>query len=92
MALSMNISKTKIGVAFSAAYARVQTVQVINHTLRGISVHVRVHVYATQTARAENADEVASIGVEIEMPSGDFLPGIYAALKKLPEFQGATDC
>ena len=92
MALSMNISKTKVGVAFSAAYARVQTVQVVNHALRGISVHVRVHVYATQAARNENADEVARIGVEIEMPSGDFLPGIYAALKKLPEFEGAIDC
>ena len=92
MALRMNIENTDIGVAFSAAYARVRTVQVTNDEKRGMYVSVGVDVYATETARTENARAVARIGADVEMPSGDFMPGIYAALKELPEFQGATDC
>ena len=92
MALSMNITKTDIGVGFSEAYARVHSVQVINNERRGITVSVEVHIFATQTARTERANAVRRIGAIVEMPSGDFLPGIYAALKKLPEFEGAIDC
>tara|TARA_E500000318_G_scaffold95507_1_gene95346 strand:- start:4422 stop:4700 length:279 start_codon:yes stop_codon:yes gene_type:complete len=92
MALLMNVTRTDIGVGFSEAYARVHSVQVVNHPRRGISVNVEVLIYATQTARTEKANAVARVGAIVEMPSGDFLPGIYAALKKLPEFEGAIDC
>jgi len=92
MALQLNIDNSDIGVGFSAAYAKVSHVRVHNRDGDDIRVDIIVDVYASETARENNSQVVANWQFTIPMPTGDFLPAIYNALKEMPEFAGATDC
>lgn len=92
MALQLNIDNSDVGVGFSAAYAKISHVRVDNHGGDNIIVDVLVDVYASETSRESNSQVVANWHFRIPMPTGDFLPAIYATLKEMPEFTGAIDC
>jgi len=92
MALQLNIDNSDVGAGFSAAYAKVSNVKVRNRDGDDITVMVMVSLYASETARESNSHVVANWHFNIPMPTGDFLPAIYAALKEMPEFAGAIDC
>lgn len=87
MALTFNIENTKVGAAFNAAYAKI----VDFHGQNNGRVMVVVDVFASQSARQQEANPVHRFAYDFETPSGDFMPGLYAALKSMPEFEGAQD-
>jgi len=99
MALRLSIENTAVGVAFSAAYARVEGADIHympsedheSHTLVLVA-HVQVSFYATEEARFSNARPVHQQNFRMSVPSGDLMPGIYNYLKTLPEFAEAEDC
>jgi len=92
MALQLNIDNSDVGAGFSAAYAKVSHVRVVNRNGDDIKVDVLVDVYASESARESDSIAVANWHFTIPMPTGDFLPAIYNALKEMPEFAGAIDC
>jgi len=99
MALRLSIENTSVGVAFSAAYARVEGIDIHytssedleSHTLV-LAAYVLVSFYATEEARFNNAQPVHRQSFRMSVPSGDLMPGVYNQLKTLPEFAEAEDC
>ena len=92
MALLLNISQTDVGAAFDAAYARVAHAVIENDFDQAPRVDAVVEFYANQQARTIMATPVHRMNVSMGMPSGDFMPGLYTALKATPGFEGAVDC
>ena len=92
MALLLNISQTDVGAAFDAAYARVAHAVVENDFDQPPHVDAVVEFYANEQARTNTAKPVHRMNVNMEMPSGDFMQGVYTALKATPGFEGAVDC
>lgn len=87
MALLINIENTKVGAAFNAAYAKIVSL----HGQNNGCLDVVVDVFASEAAREQQARPVHRAGYTLEIPSGDLMPGLYAALKAMPEFEGAQD-
>lgn len=87
MALSINIENTRVGVDFNAAYAKI----VDFHGHNNGYIEFVVDVFASASAREQLANPVHRMGYKLPIPSGDLMPGLYAALKAMPEFEGAQD-
>ena len=92
MALQVNIAETDVGASFSAAYAKVSRVKIHNPNTSNLYATVFVTIYANETARQSSSRPVCDWCYTMDVPTGDFLPGIYAQLKLLNEFEDATDC
>ena len=99
MALRLNLENTAVGVAFSAAYARIESIDVNYAPSEELEVgtlvlqaHALVRFYATEDARLNNAKPVHQQLFRMEVPSGDLMPGVYNYLKMLPEFENSEDC
>jgi len=87
MALTFNIENTTVGAAFNAAYAKI----VDFHGQNNGRVMVVVDVFASQSARQQDAKPVHRFAYDLPVPNGDLMPGLYASLKSMPEFEGAQD-
>lgn len=100
MALQLDLAATPIGVAFNAAYARIQGVYV-----EKTQAFVTVGFYASQDARDGGAQPFMTKrldfdGAKLPALSGALsgtavdvtLTNFYDGLKQLPDFAGATDC
>jgi len=99
MALRLNLENTAVGVAFNAAYAKVESVQVdympsedVELNALVLKAHALVRFYASEDARLNNAQPVHQQLFRMEVPSGDLMPGVYNYLKMLPEFENSEDC
>lgn len=89
MALKVNVTDTRIGVAFPEAYVRVTRVNADKELLR-----YDVETFATAAARIDNKQPVArhKFTVQTDNLSGDLFPAVYADLKARSGFGGAEDC
>lgn len=97
MALQLNLADTNVGVPAPEAYARIVS---LNFDVRMNLVHVAVDIYFDQAMREAGKSPVSggvyTGTVGVDMPSlDDTIPGVraalYAWLKTLPAFAGATD-
>ena len=95
MALQLDISSTHIGVGFPAAYARIITASVTRQRSGADHKHLvmlDVAIYATPTPDDDTREiDFRRLWLPLEEIQGDIRPGAYAALKRLPEFDGAVD-
>lgn len=69
-------------------------IKITNINANKESVSMTVHLYASQTARANTSQPLTGYVFECALPTGtgnDLLVDLYAHLKTLPEFAGATD-
>jgi hypothetical protein len=91
MALQLNLPSTQFGVPAPQAYARVTN---FFGTKENIQVQVAIHY--DQAARESNLSTVLDNAHYIsvaDLPADKALmPAIYAVLKTMAEYQGATDC
>lgn len=89
MALTVDLAETSIGAAIPGAYLRIVKMEADKEWIR---VHVEAHVSAQ--ARREGRQPVLATTHGLETPNvtGDLFPAVYAALKALPAYAGATDC
>ena len=92
MALLLNISQTEVGASFNSAYARVSHVHVENNFDEPPIISALVEFYASEEARLNRALPVHCITINMAMPQGDFMTGVYTALKTIEGFEGAEDC
>lgn len=75
-------------ITYPQSYARVMYVRAFSK-----ESYICVCWYADEAARFANADpvKVNEYTAETKALSGDFYPAVYAHLKTLPEFAGASD-
>ena len=89
MALKLSVADTQFGIPAPQAYARIT-----NIFGNKDQVQVQVAIYFDETARQLNKQTVQEQAhyFGMEELKGDFVPAIYAALKNLPQYEGAEDC
>lgn len=88
MALKISIPTSNVGVPFTDAYARITNIFANKDQLQ-----YQVAVYATEDARASNAQDVQQHAFYCATPKGgDLMEGLYADLKQQPGFESAEDC
>lgn len=89
MALIVDLSDTSIGAELAGCYLRVVRVEGTKEYLR---VFVEAHV--SEAARRAERQYVLSTqhGINPDALTGPLFPALYAHLKTLPEYAGATDC
>ena len=88
MALQIALPTTEFGTPAPKAYAKVTAFGGDANKIR-----VRVSVFFDKDARQKNQTVVKTNSHDINTSSitGALFPGIYAALKALPEYAGAVD-
>jgi hypothetical protein len=88
MALLLFIPTSQVGVAFSAAYAKIS-----HYHGQGKTVALHVAIFASTDARYASANPVDLRMHEMTLPAdAPLLPAAYEYLKTLPEYADATDC
>jgi len=89
MALLLDLKTSPVGLPLPTAYVRVSEVHVDKE-----KAQVQVMTFANEAARQATARPVifATHTFETAKLTGDLFPAVYAALKALPEYEGAKDC
>jgi hypothetical protein len=88
MALLLFIPTSQVGVAFSAAYAKIS-----HYHGQASTVVLHVAIFASTDARYALAQPVDMRVHEMPLPAdAPLLPAAYEFLKTLPEYADATDC
>lgn len=89
MALLLDLKTSPIGLPLPEAYARVSEISANKE-----KVQVQVLTFATEEARKSMGRPVifATHSFDTATLTGDLFPAVYAALKALPEYEGAKDC
>lgn len=92
MAISLDVTKTPLGIGFQNAYARIATVAISRQLGGGHRVMVDVAIYATiPDDNTQNVDMRRYVLPLNELPTGDPLPAAYVWIKTQPDFTGAMD-